>query len=269
MPAFLFLGKEQRKALSVIYAYCRILDDIIDSADLPKNEKREFLARSREEVENIFGGKKSTLEISSSLRYVVSKFGLRKQPFLLLIEGMEMDLTQTTYSNINELEKYMYRIASAVGLMCMPIFGFKENPAIENYAKYTGYALQLTNIMRDAAQDVKMGRVYFPIEDMNQAGYSIENMKNFLYSPNFVKLMEIECKRVLLYHSESFKVGQLLDKRKILPAFIMVEIYQTLLEKLKKARYNVFKKKFELTTFEKMAAVCKAWRKRCLNPTRG
>ena len=143
--AFFFLSKEQKEALGVIYAFCRLADDIVD--DTPKTAPAQ-LADLTAELEQVFNGKPKT-ELGQDLQKVIKKFPIPKQYFYDLIEGVRSDLNNPVrYQTQEKLNWYMYRVASVVGLMCIEIFGYK-NPVSKKYAETLGYAVQLTNILRD------------------------------------------------------------------------------------------------------------------------
>ena len=152
-PAFFFLSKKQKRALSAVYAYCRCVDDIVDVPG--NNDPADSIKSWREEIGRLYQGK-PTCEISKNLLPAVSEYGLQAQDFLLILEGVEKDITVSGYETFADLEQYLYRVACAVGLLCVRIFGYDHSSA-QDYAKWLGYAVQMTNILRDVSQDAARG----------------------------------------------------------------------------------------------------------------
>ncbi len=218
--AFFFLKKKQKEALSIIYQFSRIADDIADSKK-EKEEKIKELKLLREEIEKIYGGFEIEDEFFKVLKEVINNYKIEKYCFDELLNGMEKDINGIDFKNLNELEKYMYQVAGVVGIMVLDISGYdgKEKNEI---AKYTGYALQLTNILRDIIEDTQNNRFYIPEE--HRIRFLGSSEINFL-SPGFKNLFEFEKKLALNYYtlaSDLFKKNK--DKR-LFVAAIMKNIY--------------------------------------------
>lgn len=258
-PAFFFLSGEQRRALSAVYAYCRHVDDIVD---VPGNRDPSGLINFwKEEIGRLYEGS-PTCGISRNLLPAVREYSLEKEAFLLILEGVGMDLSVSKYETFAELEKYIYRVASAVGLLCVRIFGY-EHPRSGEYAKWLGYAVQMTNILRDVSADAAGGRIYLPLEDLRRFGCAEEDIKRSAYTPSFIELMRFEAGRTLGFYEKA--AGVLIPEYsgKMLPARIMAEIYSALLLKMEKAVFDIHDKKIRLETPEKIMCVLRAWRKKC------
>ncbi|MCG2725287.1 MAG: squalene/phytoene synthase family protein [Elusimicrobia bacterium] len=260
-PAFFFLNKTQRLALSSVYAYCRIVDDITDDLNLPQKTKGQELNKWGEEIENTFKNNPS-LPITTNLLKAIKTFNLKKEHFILILDGMKMDMSKNEYQSFDELKPYMYRVASAVAFLCLDIFGYDSN-ALGKYPENAGYALQLTNIIRDVFEDIKMNRIYLPAEDIKKFGLTKEELIDFTYSDNFRRLMKFETERARGYYD---KLDEFIDpakKKKLFPLFIMTELYKTILDKMEKSDFKSLKFKTKLNGFEKLKAIYKAWRKSC------
>ncbi len=163
------LPKKRREAMHAIYAFCREVDDIADG-DLPADEKRRRLAEWRSEIERLCAGAPQ-FPIGVALAQPVRDFGLPKPEFLLLIEGMEMDAEGPIVApSMEQLFAYTRRVAGAVGRLSMPVFGAPEGEASDRFALALGDALQLTNILRDVAEDARIGRLYLPAELLDRYG---------------------------------------------------------------------------------------------------
>jgi len=248
-PAFLFLGKERKNALAAVYAFCRKVDDIVDE---PAENPRAELDFWRTETERIFSAEKPETEIGRELQKYAAKFGLSKESFLLLIDGMEMDLNKKTYKNFDELKEYLYRVAGVVGIMCCEICGFKKDE-IFDYAVTLGNAVQMTNIIRDVYEDASLGRVYLPQDEMTKFNIKPEDIKNKNISA-VSKILAFEGQKAKDFFNAAQKLKPKNRKKDLLPAEIMGAVYRALLAKMEKTEFN-FTNKVSLSKTEKIKAV--------------
>jgi len=258
-PAFLFLNGPQRRALCAFYAYARSVDDIADDPALDKESKLAGLAAWKAEIESLFSGGGDRAGSIPGLKKAVSTFPLKKEHFLLVLEGVGRDLDKTAYSTIAELEDYMYKVASAVGLACLAVFGYEDEKAGE-YARNLGYAVQLTNIIRDAHQDALTGRFYLPASDLQRFGCSTCDLLDFNYSPSFIELMSFEAGRAGAYYARARALINPAGKKKLFGALVMAAIYETLLKKITASGFKIKHGKIRLNKFEKIKALYTAWR---------
>src|SRR6185503_2702556 len=169
--AFLLLPRAQREAIFAVYAFCRLVDDAVDEG-MDRAAQRRELARWREEIARVFGPEPTTHPAAERLREAVRQFPIPRPALEEIIAGVEMDLDRATYETFDDLYPYCYRVASAVGLCSIAIFGYRD-PRAQDYAINLGVALQLTNILRDVQTDARMGRVYLPQEDLRRFGVTI------------------------------------------------------------------------------------------------
>ena len=225
--AFMLLPAERRRALHAVYAFCRFIDDIADDEVI--GDAVALLARWREEVDRVYGGT-PTRAISRALADSARHFNIPREHFEEIIAGVEMDLTRKRYASFEELRLYCYRVASAVGLICIEIFGY-TNPAARLYAEKLGIAFQLTNIMRDVKEDGARGRIYLPQEDLARFDVSEEEILHSVYSPNFVRLMEFEAARAQEFYREAGAALPAEDRSSLLTAEAMRLIYGALLDR--------------------------------------
>ena len=188
--AFISLGRERRHDITIFYAFCRVIDDIADSKILAVEEKRRRLTAWREWLRASTADESA---LASDIRALIDKYSLRPEMLEEIIEGVEMDLSITRYATFEDLRVYCYRVASAVGLVSIEIFGYR-NPACKEYAIQLGLALQMTNIIRDVGKDLRDGRIYLPAEDLARFDYSETELKDRQYNERFVRLMEFEAK---------------------------------------------------------------------------
>ncbi|HAH32654.1 MAG TPA: squalene synthase HpnD [Elusimicrobia bacterium] len=257
--AFMFLGGARRKALSAFYAYARAVDDIADDPGLDKSQKLAELSVWKMEIDTLFSGEGIRAVKVPGLKEAVATFPLKKEYFLLVLEGVSQDLDKTTYSTIAELENYMYKVASAVGMACLAIFGYDDQKAGE-YATNLGYAVQLTNIIRDVREDALAGRFYLPAEDLQKFGCHANDLLDFNYSPNFIKLMSFEAGRAGAYYAKARALINPAGKKKLFSALVMAAVYETLLKKIAASDFRVKRNRIRLNKFEKTKALYSAWR---------
>jgi len=257
---FLLLPRVQRQALSAVYAYCRLIDDIVDSGSLSKDEARRMLDFWSAEVERLFEGR-PTHSISAALLRPVADFKIPKEPFCEMIRGCSMDLEGRRYETLSDLESYMRGVASSVGVMCVHIFGWEYTPRerMTQFAVDFGYAFQLTNIIRDVGADLEIGRVYLPLFDLRRAGYSEERLAAREQSPVFESLIRAQYDRAKAYYARARSHVDVRDLPRLLPAEIMAHVYEGLLDEIKRDGFRVLFHKTRLSSRRKLALAFKAW----------
>jgi phytoene synthase len=253
--AFMLLPLERRRALYSVYAFCRFVDDIADSEKI--NNPAEMLTRWREELDKVFTGAASR-PISRALSENVSRFSIPRSYFEEVIDGVEMDLTQRRYGSFTDLCLYCRRVASAVGLICVEIFGYR-NQSTRIYAERLGIAFQLTNIIRDVGEDAARGRIYLPLEDLARFDVSEAEILNSVYGPRFRALIEFEAQRARRYYREAEQALPDEDRGSMLAAEGMRLIYSSLLERIARGGYRVFDQRMSLSAPRKLYLVGRAW----------
>lgn len=253
--AFKLLPAERRRALYATYAFCRFVDDIADDEQV--REPGELLARWREELDRVYGGV-PTRAVSRALADSVRRFSIPRNYFDEIIDGVEMDLTRKRYQTFAELRLYCYRVASAVGLICIEIFGYR-NPHARIYAENLGLAFQLTNIIRDVREDTGRGRIYLPLEDLRRFGVSEKELLSGQHSERFERLMEFEARRAQEFYHQAELALPAEDRASLLTAEAMRLIYSALLRRIVKSRYRVMDGKLRLSAPHKIFLVGRAW----------
>ena len=241
--AFLCLPRGQRDALYAVYAFCRIVDDAVDLGQ-DRDEQRRELARWREEIGRVYEGPPRTPPGSGS-RPAIRAFPIPRSVLEEIITGVEMDLDHLRYETFEDLYPYCYRVASAVGLACIEIFGYRD-PRARDYAVHLGIALQLTNIMRDVQADARAGRVYLPEEDLRRFGVAAEDLAVGRYTPGFVELMAWEAARARAYYERAWAALPPADAARLFAAEIMGRTYWALLRALEVRRFQVFGRRVSL-----------------------
>ena len=178
-----------------------------------------------------------------------------------------MDLGNVRYETFEGLRLYCYRVASAVGLVSIEIFGYR-NAACRDYAIQLGLALQVTNIIRDVGKDLGNGRIYLPQEDLARIGYSEADLRARAHNDAFVQLMDFEASRAEDFFSRAAALLPREDRRSMVAAEIMASVYHALLRRMKVDRFRVFEKEYKLSKIEKSGRVAGQLLRLCLNAKR-
>jgi 15-cis-phytoene synthase len=249
--AFISLGRERKRDMTVFYAFCRVIDDIADSSELGVAEKQERLAAWREMLR---AAAQDEPALARDVRGLMNKYSLPPEMLEEIIAGVEMDLSIFRYATFQDLRVYCYRVASAVGLVSIEIFGYR-NPRCKEYALELGLALQMTNIIRDVGKDLQAGRIYLPQEDLARCNYSEAELQNRQYNERFVRLMEFEAARAREFFSGAAAALPSEDRRTMVPAEIMSSIYRGLLRRMELDKFRVFEKEYRLGRFEKAGRI--------------
>src|SRR5437867_7850796 len=197
--SFLVMPRAKRAAMCAIYAFMRRSDDIADSAANPA-VATEALRQWRATVDAALRGENSAEPILPALTDTVWHYRIEPRYFHELLDGTEMDQHKIRYESFGELYRYCYHVASVVGLIVLPIFGYRDNATLVP-AEACGIAFQLTNILRDVKEDAGLGRVYLPAEDLRRFGVEEADLRNARMTPQFVELMRFEASRAREYHA--------------------------------------------------------------------
>jgi 15-cis-phytoene synthase len=254
--AFLCLPRPQREAIYAVYAFCRIVDDVVDLGQ-DREEQRRALARWREEIARVFEGVPEH-PAGQRLQQALRTFPIPRQALLDIIGGVEMDLARTRYETFDDLYPYCYRVASAVGLCCIEIFGYAD-PRAREYAVNLGIALQLTNILRDVHADARAGRVYVPQEDLRRFAVPAEDLAAGRYTARFVELMAWEAGRAHAYYERAWATLPAVDTRRLFAAEIMGRTYFALLRAIEARRFQVFGERVALPAYRRLGIALSCW----------
>jgi phytoene synthase len=248
---FVVLGRERRRDITIFYAFCRVIDDIADSPGFTVEEKARLLTEWRSFLRVTA---ESEPPIAADLRAVMKKYSLNPEMLDEIIAGVEMDLTKSEYATFEDLRVYCHRVASAVGLVSIEIFGY-QNPACREYAIELGLALQMTNILRDVGKDLDNGRIYLPVADLARFGYSAEALRSKVYDERFVALMQFEAGRACEFFAHAAASLPPEDRRSMVAAEIMGSVYRTLLRRMESDKFRVFDKEYRLNKLERIGRV--------------
>lgn len=253
--AFMLLPAERRRALYAVYAFCRFVDDIAD--DGAATQPALLLERWRQELRNVFSGAVER-PVSRALAANVRRFNIPPRYFEEVIDGVEMDLTRKRYTTFEELSLYCRRVASAVGLICIEIFGYR-NPSARVYAERLGLAFQLTNIIRDVREDAARDRIYLPLADLRRFGVTEQEILHSSYTPGFNQLMRFEAARARQFYQEAAAALAPEDRSSMVAAEGMRLIYSALLERINRSGYRVFDRRLSVSAPRKLLLVGRAW----------
>lgn len=271
VSSFWFLPKEKRWAMNVIYAFCRLTDDIVDLAEervaTAESARLELDAWREDTLHSIKGNfREKTPQVLRELSQVAGKYRIEEKCFTGLIEGCRMDVEKKSYANFEELYQYCYRVASLVGLMCLEVFETKDTKSRE-FAVNLGIAFQLTNILRDIRTDAVRGRVYIPEEDLIKFGFSRSEFMGLAVSDpsgnvaldKFNRLMAFETGRARDYYQKARENLAAGDRANIAAAEVMASVYGAILDKIRKDPSRVLKGKVSLPRWLTILKVFQGW----------
>ena len=247
--SFLFLPPERRRAITALYAFCREVDDTVDECT-DESVARIKLAWWRKEIASMYEGKQSH-PVTLALQPHIAPYKLEEKHLQAIIDGMEMDLNQTRYLDYAALQKYCWHVASVVGILSASIFG-ATTPETLQYAEKLGLAFQLTNIIRDVGEDARKGRIYLPINELQQFNVTAADLLNARHSENFEKLMAFQADRAQGIYDEAFALLPKQDRRAQRPGLMMSAIYRTLLCEVQADGFHVLNQRISLTPIRKL-----------------
>jgi len=251
--SFLLLSRQQRKAMSAIYAFMRYCDDLSDEP----GATLAAIDRWRSELDDALDGRFSGHPLWPAFHHTVRRFGIPRNYFREMIEGVASDLTPRRMETFDQLYRYCYQVASVVGLTSIHIFGFDTKSALP-LAEKCGVAFQLTNILRDIREDADRGRIYLPAEDLRRYGVNEEDLRVGRRSDNFLAMMRFEGARARAYYDESRPLLELIHPRSRPSLWALIAIYSGLLERIERSNYDVFRRRVRLSSLEKSWIVVRA-----------
>ena len=256
--AFFCMEKDRAKDMEVFYAFCRLMDDIADDENRPAQDRREELLAWKNEIKKLYNGEQNLSPLAEEMRDVIRRRNIPQNYVQDIIDGVLTDTYAPDFENFEQIRKYCYGVASAVGLVSIYIFGFK-NERTKLFAEALGYALQFTNILRDVASDaVELNRVYIPKSELDAFGVSREDLKEPSKNPNCKKLFEFQYFRAKHFFNKARRLIAEEDRKALTPAFIMWAIYERILEKLRSSNFNITPKIVKISKAKKIRLALKA-----------
>ena len=247
--SFLFLPPERRRAITALYAFCREVDDTVDEAT-DGSVARIKLAWWRTEVSKMYSGT-PTHPVMLALQPHIATYKLEEKHLLAIVDGMEMDLDQSRYLDYPGLQRYCWHVAGVVGILSASIFGY-TNPQTLAYAEKLGLAFQLTNIIRDVGDDARKGRIYLPVNDLQQFGVTANDLLKLQHSDKFEALMRFQAERAQAIYDEALALLPKEDRRAQRPGLMMAAIYRTLLDEIQRDGFHVLNQRISLTPLRKL-----------------
>ena len=271
--SFLVLPREKRQAIVTVWDFCRAVDDAVDDPPAELNGPdggvdpavlSAEVERWRVEVARCFDSGEPRTEQGRRLKPCIARFGLPRKPFDDLVDGVEMDVGGRGFETFDELYQYCLRVASAVGLICIEIFGYTL-PQAREYAVALGVALQLTNIIRDIPTDLRAGRIYLPAEDLARFGCTEQDLRNGL-SPPVRRLIAFECDRARSFFQQAHLALPKPDARRLVAAEIMGAIYRAILDRIERRGYDVFREVVRVPRPRRVVIAASVWARTMIWP---
>ena len=247
--SFLFLPADRRRAITALYAFCREVDDTVDDCT-DEGVARIKLAWWRNEVSNMYKGRPEH-PVTTALQPHLAPYQLQERHLQAIIDGMEMDLDQTRYLDYAGLRKYCWHVAGVVGILSASIFGVTDPRTLE-YAERLGLAFQLTNIIRDVGEDARKGRIYIPVNELQQFDVKAAELLNARHSERFEQLMKFQAERAHRLYDEALALLPAADRRAQRPGLMMAEIYRTVLREIERDGFHVLNQRISLTPIRKL-----------------
>ena len=256
--SFLALPADKRNAIVAVWDFCRAVDDAVDE---PGDEDPTLaLAAWRAEVARLYGGREPATPQGTHVAPFIAKFKLPRSGFEDLIDGVAMDLQRIRYQTFDELRQYCLRVASAVGLICVEIFGYRDLQT-RDYAIDLGIALQLTNIIRDVAPDLERGRLYIPVEDLQRFACTEDDLAAGVVTDNVRRLLAFQVERARRFYRKADAALPRDDERRLVSARIMGAIYFELLRSIERADYDVFRERVSVARPRQAMIAARTWLK--------
>ena len=248
------LPRDQRQDMSIFYAFCRTIDDLADDPSLPFTQREKQLEVWKN---GILSGFSAPDEFQAELLALRDRRQIPSELMIAIIEGCQMDLQPQRFQTWEDLSAYIWKVACAVGLVSIRLFGCQD-PASSRYAIALGHALQLTNILRDIHEDFSNGaRLYLPLDDLTRFGLTEQDLSDRVADSRFTALMDFQAERAENFFTEAAEILPASDRKALLPARIMGEIYQLLLEQMRKDRFQVFTKRYRISKPRKIIILSK------------
>lgn len=266
--AFITLPTDKRNAVYAGYSFCRLADDIVDDGNYG-DRTGEALDSLQSHLAAAYTGEfstnndalvinEATPELWRALGDTLHKYPIDQQHLIDVVEGCRMDLNGTTYETWDQLVEYCKRVASATGLALIEVFGYEDPKAVE-YAIDLGIALQLTNILRDITEDLEIGRVYLPAEELAEYGVTVDDLRNKRVTPEYISFMKFQVARARRYLESGVRLFPLLDKQSRQCPETMTSVYEMLLNRIEKNNYDTLNHRASLSKFQKFKLLSVIW----------
>ena len=252
--ALRILPRARREHMIVFYAFCRTMDDLADDPQIPTDTRRASLDAWKHGLTSGFPAPTTLQQQVIAMR---DRHAIPNELLHAIIDGCAMDLSPCRFQNWDDLSGYIWKVACAVGLISIRLFGCME-PASETHAIALGRALQLTNILRDIGEDLdNEGRIYLPLDDLARFGYSEADLASRVHDARFLALMNFQADRAAAFFREAAEAVPAADRKALAPALVMGAIYQELLRQMQRDGFRVFEKRYRISKLRKLAILTK------------
>ncbi len=254
--AFITLPPDKRNSVYAGYSFCKLADDIVDDGEYG-DAAGEALDSLQVKLADAYNGRADG-DMWLALGDTLHRYPIDQRHLLDVVDGCRMDLNGTTYETFDDLVQYCKLVASATGLALIEVFGYEDERAVE-YATDLGIALQLTNILRDITEDLAIGRVYLPADELAEYGVSVDDLRNKRVTPEFRRFMKFQVGRAREYLVSGIRLFPFLDKQSRSCPETMTSVYQTLLDQIEKNDYDVLNHRVGLSKFQKFKLLTVIW----------
>lgn len=253
---FISLPEPKRHAIYAAYAFSRQCDDAVDCQSSAA-EKLRAITQAKQRLQQCYADQAAD-PVTVALHDAVTRYPIPSAYFEALIEGMAMDIETARYRSFEALRGYCYRAASAIGLICIEIFGYRQ-PQAKTFAVDLGIAMQLTNILRDLREDAERGRIYLPQQELRDFGVSEEDILAGRVNDQFRALMRYQARRARKYFASGIRLLPLLPPRSRMCTAVLQGLYAEILDRIEAANYDVYRKRISLSTLEKTQLTAWLW----------
>lgn len=260
--SFLVLPSDRRRAIEAVWDFCRAVDDAVDEPDANAGDSdrasRDAVAFWRAELARCYEGGEPHTPQGRGLQPFITQLDLPRQAFDDVIDGVAMDLDVFRYQTFDDLFEYCRRVASAVGLICIRVFGCR-NPEAAEYALNLGVAFQLTNILRDIPDDLARGRVYLPLDDLATYGCTVDDLAAGVVTDAVRSLLEFESARAREYYRRAVAARPDDERTRLVAAEIMRAVYFATLVRIEERGYDVFHGRIKLRRPAQLIVALRQW----------
>ena len=259
--AFLVLPSEQRRAILAVWDFCRAVDDAVDESPAPDAAapgRRAAIESWRAELARCYDGSATETPQGYHLQPFIRQFDLPRESFDDVLNGVAMDLEATSYRTFADLYEYCRRVASAVGFICIHVFGCTSDTARE-YALNLGIALQLTNILRDIPDDLASGRLYLPLDDLDACQCTVDDLAAGRATDPVRRVIRFECDRARGFYARARECLPSGERRRLIAAEIMRAVYFETLRRIERNNYDVFSARARVPRPQQAVIALKQW----------
>lgn len=252
-----FMGRERRNSVYAIYSFCRHTDNLVDDNEGNQRLQTLLITDWKKRLLEAYKTGYSTDPILNPFVYVMKKNHIPLRYAIELINGVSMDISKKEYKNFRELRKYCFRVASVVGLMLTYVLGIDNITKFKKYATKLGIAMQLTNILRDVGEDARMGRVYFPKDELAKFGLVIQDILSLRKTSNVIKFLKFQVARARKYYEGAIAGLSLIQREGRVVVALALSLYREILKVIEENEYEVYSKRAYVHFLRKLAIYLK------------